>query len=472
MNHNLYWFVLIGIMTVFPLALFPSITDAGDEPELPAGLEDQTKSTEPELPAGLGIEEEPDAEVYSAHTPQEILSDLNGFLDARIGLRTQNDPHEKDFSLGEIRLQGEAQKDLNNFLFSLTTDFLYDPVLDHHTVRLEEGDGFIDIREASVLFSPLEFVDIKSGRQILTWGTGDLLFLNDLFPKDWKSFFIGRDVEYLKAPSDALKISVFTDMVDVDMVYTPRFDSDRFIEGERISFWNNILGSRSGSDEEVEVIKPDQWFRDSELALRISKNIRGYELSVYGYHGFWKSPGGFDPDSGKAIFPDLSVYGMSVRGKLLNGIGNLEFAYYETGDDKDGDDPSIKNSEFRNLLGYEQEIASDLTLGIQYYIEYMLHYNRYLDYLPDGSVKADECRHVITIRISKLLMNQNLKISLFTFYSPSDEDAYLRPLIHYKINDSWTMETGGNIFLGEEDYTFFAQFEKNNNIYMGIRYSF
>ncbi len=74
---------------------------------------------------------------------------------------------------------------------------------------LDSGDGAFDLREASLVFSPSADTDVKVGRQILTWGTGDLVFINDLFPKDWVSFFIGRDVEYLKAPSDALKVSAF-----------------------------------------------------------------------------------------------------------------------------------------------------------------------------------------------------------------------------------------------------------------------
>jgi hypothetical protein len=74
-------------------------------------------------------------------------------------------------------------------------------------------------------------MDVKLGRQILTWGTGDLIFINDLFPKDWISFFIGRDTDYLKAPSDAIKVSLFGEQANLDIVYTPQFDSDRFIEG-------------------------------------------------------------------------------------------------------------------------------------------------------------------------------------------------------------------------------------------------
>ncbi|MHC4544612.1 MAG: hypothetical protein ACYSYL_08810, partial [Planctomycetota bacterium] len=66
---------------------------------------------------------------------------------------------------------------------------------------LVEEQGDFDLREAYIFTQPLEFMDLKVGRQILTWGTGDLIFINDMFPKDWKSFFIGRDTEYLKAPS-------------------------------------------------------------------------------------------------------------------------------------------------------------------------------------------------------------------------------------------------------------------------------
>jgi len=465
-------YISIGIIVVLSVFFPPSVNGEEDEPDLPLGLEDQTKPSEPKLPLGLSTEEKTGPQAPSEKTLPGTVSDFGGFWEVRTSIRTQNDPYEKNISMGETRFQLETQKSIKNFLLSLTNDFLYDPVFDHHTVRLEEGDGFIDLREVNVIFALFNVVDIKLGRQILTWGTGDMLFVNDLFPKDWKSFFIGRDVEYLKAPSDALKISVFTDIADVDLVYTPRFDSDRFIEGERISYWNSILGRRAGSDDKFEVMKPDDWFEDSEAALRISKNIRGYELSAYGYYGFWKSPGGFDPDSGKGTFPDLSVYGMSIRGNLFRGIGNLEVGYYESRDDPDGNNPYIRNSEFRNLLGYEQEIVADFILGVQYYVEYMLDYNTYLDHLPEKAIKADEYRQVITMRLTQFLMNQNLKISLFAFYSPSDQDAYLRPFIHYKINDNWAAEAGGNIFLEAEDDTFFGQFEKNNNVYTGLRYSF
>ena len=86
--------------------------------------------------------------------------------------------------------------------------------------------------------------------------------------------------------------------------------------------------------------------------------------------------------------------------------------------------------------------------------------------------KEEEYRQVMTLRMTKLLMSQNLALGLFVFYSPSDDDAYFRPNINYKIDDHWIVDLGGNFFVGSDKSSFFGQFEKNNNIYLSVRYGF
>jgi hypothetical protein len=312
---------------------------------------------------------------------------------------------------------------------------------------------------------------MKVGRQILTWGTGDLVFINDLFPKDWQSFFIGRDTEYLKAPSDAAKVSLFSDWANLDVVYTPQFDPDRYINGERISYWNSNLGRLAGRDAIVHTDKPNRWFGDSEIAARLYRNIEDYELALYGYRGYWKSPGGQNPTRTKAIFPDLNVYGASIRGSVGKAIANAEVGYYESADDLSGKNPLINNSEMRYLVGYTREIAKNLTMGLQYYVEQMLDYSGYKRYLPSSPAR-DRFRHLTTLRLTKLLMNQNLRCSLFTYYSPSDKDVYMRPIVNYKASDNVAVEVGSNIFFGDHPYTFFGQFHNDTNVYAGLRYSF
>ena len=391
---------------------------------------------------------------------------LNGFFETRAGFRTQNDrTQSKDHTIGEARLQLELGKALERAEFKVKGDLYYDSVL-------ETGEG--DLREANVLLTPVGFADVKIGRQVLTWGTGDLVFINDLFPKDWASFFIGRDDEYLKAPSDAVKASLFSPAANLDVVYTPRFNPDHYVTGERLSYWNSTLGRRAGEDERMhDEGRGDTW-RDCEIAGRLSRNVRGTELALYGYYGFWKTPEGLNPDNGKAFFPRLAVYGASARGAVLGGIGNAEMGYYDSRQDLGGSDLLVRNSELRLLVGYKRELAKDFTGAVQYYVERMMDYGDYKRRLSSAArpTRRDEDRHLVTFRLTKLLMNQNLRLSLFTYYSPSDKDTYLRPKIHYKFSDHLSGEIGANVFVGEDEHSFFGQLEKNTNVYAGLRWAF
>ena len=450
------------------LGVWCPVASAQEEPALPSGLE--AASEEPALPEGLFGE--PKAPKKARPGAARLPFDLTGFWEFRGGLRTRRDPHERDAALGETRLQLELEERGAQSAFKLTADLLYDPVSDHHRVDLERGRGWIDLRETSLLLTPMRFLDLKLGRQILTWGTGDLIFINDLFPKDWNSFFLGRDQEYLKAPSDAAKLSLYSDWANADIVYTPRFDADRYLDGERVSYWNGTLGRRSGHDVRMRADLPKSWLQDDEVAWRLFKNLGGYELAVYGYRGFWKSPAGVDFLSGQVTFPDLSVYGASIRGDVGRGIGHLEVGYYDSEDDGSGRNPLVRNGECRFLVGYEQEVGEDFTAALQYYLEHMMEYGRYRRGLALGARALRKDHHVATFRLTKLLMHQNLRLSLFTYYSPTDQDAYVRPNAHYKVDDRWSVEIGGNVFLGKHDHTFYGQFSKNSNLYVSVRYSF
>jgi hypothetical protein len=261
-------------------------------------------------------------------------------------------------------------------------------------------------------------------------------------------------------------ISAFPAAMNIDLVYVPRFDADRHLTGERISFYQPQGAGVIQTD------LPDAVFGDDEWALRLSKNMGGVELAMYAYDGFWKSPAGQDPARGVATFPRLREYGLSGRGTMGSGIAHLEFGYFDSLDDTAGDDPLVRNGETRLLAGYEREIGHELTLGVQYYVELMTDHGAYVATLQEGAPATDEDRHVLTARLTQQLMNQNLRLTLFGFCSPSDADGYVRPTVAYKVNDAWLVTAGGNLFFGQEDHTFFGQFEDNNNLYAGARYSF
>lgn len=403
-----------------------------------------------------------DLRSFQGYLSDQYQTDLHGFMEVSNGWRLDRGQDEKDASIAEARAQIDLSKDLNWAFLKLKSDFTGDLVTE---------EVVTDLRELNIAASPLDNVDIKAGRQILTWGTGDLLFINDLFAKDWKSFFIGRDDEYLKAPSDALKTSIYFDFANLDLVYIPLFNGSNFVDGSRLSYWNGLAGRIGDRSLTVQDEDLNRFGRDSEFAARLYKNVGSLELALYAYNGFWQTPEGVSPTNLDLVHPRLSVYGFSARGPLAGGIANVEAGYYDS-EDHAGTDPYIRNSEARFLSGLEHELGRDFTGGVQYYLEWKQDYDEYVRHLLPGMKKADEYRSLFTLRLTKLLMNQNLTLSLFTYYSPSDNDIYLRPKVKYKITDQWMAEAGGNIFGGNNDYTFWGQFADNTNLYASLRWSF
>lgn len=409
-----------------------------------------------------------DQDSYDASA--EPFADIGGFVEVRIGARTQSDPREGTLSVSEARLQLDVEKDLSLLSIHVVADLVLDPETNTLDVQIERGRGLVDLRQANIVLSPFAFLDLKIGRQIATWGTGDLVFINDLFPKDWSAFLLGRDIEYLKAPTDAVRVSLFRGAFDAEIVYTPRFDADRFVDGRRVSFFDPVSGGRRGRERPLIVERPDSWFRDDEVAARVYRSLGAHEFALYFYRGFWKSPTGRNAATGASTFPLLSVFGASWRGAVLGGIANAEAGYYR-GRDRLGSDPLVPNDEFRFLVGYERELATELTASWQYYMERILDYGRYSESLP-STTGSDEYRQLMTMRVTKLLLRQTLTLSLFHFYSPSDNDGSLRWNLLCKMTDAARIELGGNHFYGDRDHTFFAQFENNSSIYTAFRYGF
>ncbi len=401
---------------------------------------------------------------------------FTGFGELRGGVRVQRDPFQDRATLGEARLHLESDPVTHErFRLRLAADLMIDSLAEDASIDLERGRGFVDLREAYVLLVPVSFIDAKIGRQILGWGTSTSLFINDLFPKDWEAFLLGRHSELLKAPSDAVKVSLFARIFDLDLVYVPRFDADRFISGDRISFYNPMTNSRAGQNLVVDADVPDRWFEDAEGHARLTRNLGGRELAAYAYRGFWKSPGGFDPMAERFTFPRLAAYGASYRQQLASGIAQMEGGYYDSFDDRSGDDPLVNNSELRGLAGYERawpSLADDLTLGFEYYVEWMQQYDEYVASLPEEAPVRDEVRHLVVLQMQKLLLGQNLTFSLYTYVSPSDRDVYIRTVADYKFEDDLTVFAGANIFSGAEEHTFFGQLETNSNAYVAVRYGF
>ncbi|MEE9613771.1 MAG: hypothetical protein V3W31_02315 [Thermodesulfobacteriota bacterium] len=402
--------------------------------------------------------------------PRASATELHGFLEGAYGAKFADKRGERDrYNLMEARLQ------LKGLYFpALLED--HDGELFFKAEFLADGyddDLYFYFRELNLFLSPAESVDMKLGRQVLTWGTGDFLFVNDLFPKDYVAFFTGRADEYLKRPSDAARLWFFTDAASFDFVLIPVFEPNESLRGERVSFYDGIDGEIVGEGSVRSFEEPPRTAENAELAARAYRTFGSVEGAVYFFRGFYKEPRGvLDASKKEFFYPRLNVYGMSLRGPVWGGIGSVELGYYESRDDRGGGDGSVENSSVKYLFGYTRDMGGELKVGLQWLVEEMLDYGEYRRSLPPEARSRDEFRQLLTLRITKLLRSQTLTLSLFTFYSPTDDDVYLRPSVSYAVSDNLKVTAGANLFSGADDHTEFGQLEGNQNAYVRVRYGF
>jgi hypothetical protein len=402
------------------------------------------------------------------------LADVHGFVETAVGARVSSSggARHEDLSLLESRLQLKKRHFFGAGYLAEKSG-----VLDVKVEGLVDGyfggKTALTVREMNLALTPLRMMDIKIGRQVLTWGTGDYLFINDMFPKDYISFFSGREDEYLKKPSDAVRLSMYFDEVNVDAVLIPLFEPNTIADGDRLSFYDSFQGGIAGEASDRFLAEPAHQPENMEYALRAFRTFGSYELAGYFFRGFYKNPQGYQDEAARRLFyPRVNVYGSSLRGPFLGGIGNVETGYYDSRQDSRGDDRLIENSMWKTMAGYSKDLGSDWNIGLQYLFEQRLDYGRYAQNLLNQDLCFDRYRHVVTQRISKLFKNQTVEWSVFNFYSPSDRDGYLRSSVSYQMTDQWTLTAGVNFPWGDDDYTEFGQMKKNQNIYARVRYSF
>jgi hypothetical protein len=388
---------------------------------------------------------------------------LHGFLQGNYSVDSASaNPDGKDFKVAEERVQLKFDAVRNAFHAFIKADAFYDHL---------DTDAELKLREGYVDFIASNW-DARIGRQIVTWGLGDRVFINDVFPKDHEAFFSGRPLEYLKKAVDGVKLGIYPGFASFEIITVPFFEPDRFPGSNR--FWMYDPMSNITNRNEA---KPATTLENTELALRAYGDLKGFDTSIYFYKGFFRQPSVIPdnrmlPTKLTLSYPKLTIYGASLQGRALDGVLSLEAAYYDSREDRNGNDPLIQNSQTRFLVGYQRQLWEDFTIGLQYYGEYMHDYSTYEDNLPPGFPRDRRLHDLASAQLTQLMLHQTLRLSFFSFYSLSDGDYMVNPEIKYNFSDHIWTAVGANIFGGGKAYSHFGQLSKNDNAYLQIRYEF
>jgi hypothetical protein len=318
------------------------------------------------------------------------------------------------------------------------------------------------VREAFVDYSlgALD-LDLRIGRQVLTWGVSEFLYVNDIFPKNFDAFFTGSGIDRMKEPVDAIRAVNHSRNTDWELVVS-RARADTNPSPERFF----------GSSATRGAIEADRLDDKVDYALRAARHISGWDVAAYlsshrsHQRRFFLESGVFSYDQ-----PRVRHLGASVTGNFASGLVWVEAALEDASQAQENVVSRysfVREAQF--IAGYSRELGSSFSGSVQLNLEFPLKRDEYRRALAPGVDPVDSVLSTLHIRFEKRWRNDAVRAGSQLFLS-DEEDSHINPFAIWSFADGWSVEGGANFFDGAPE-TRYGAFRDDSNLYVLGRYSF
>ncbi len=372
---------------------------------------------------------------------------------------------DMDFSIVQNTL------DLNFSMQTSKVGFKVNPYI----YQYSDKTTVFDVREAYLdLF--FNSFDLRIGKQQIIWGKADGVFITDIIsPKDLTEFLL-RDFEEIRMGVTAVKFDYYIGDNTFELVWVPVFSATKFPEQGSIWAVTPQFPIQPQFDFSRKDIKPS--IKNSEIFAKYSVFSSAIDFEIMGGYTWDADPvihtlKQIDPFTHQLLsltaIPEhhrLTVAGGSFSTTLGPVVIRGEGAYY-WGKYFQSEDPMLKEGVVeKDYLNYL--LGADFTIkGIKFSTQFIQQY--ILDY--DNFIVNNEVNNLMTFLARKdLLSGDTLHLELFSYFGLTDEDGLIRPKISYDITDGVNILLGANIFFGDKGM--FGRFNKNDMVYVKIKYSF
>lgn len=331
-----------------------------------------------------------------------------------------------------------------------------------------DGEPEIGVREAYIdlYFSS---IDIRVGKQAIVWGEAEGAFITDIVsPQDLRSFILS-DFTEIRMGVPAVKAEYFAGPFTIEAVWLPRFVPTNQPDNE--SIWSTEQMSMMSNAE-----LPDDDLENSEFFGKVSYFGSAFNGELMAGYAWDDNPvlEGSAP-APTALHERYTVVGGSFSTTIASVVLRTEAAVYLdrafTTVESVGPPTVFATSDHHQLHGLA---GLDWSLfGIDMSAQYILQYIH--DH--DAALVADEYDHTATFRMRDSNITETLTWELFGYLGFDPEDfsgstnALLRPSLTYSIEDGVEIQSGVEIFLGDESDKF-GQYEDNTMAYVSLRWYF
>lgn len=294
-------------------------------------------------------------------------------------------------------------------------------------------------------------VDLRVGKQIITWGRADALNPTDLLtPKDF-TLLSAKEEDERRIGTAAVKANYYRGEYTLSLIWLPIFNPST------ISL-TAPPGFRLVEDKRSQGRLTEQGF-----AAKLDHTGGDFDWSVSYYYGLDVIP------TGRSVTPTLTQLTHNrihmVGADFARTLGRFglrgEAAFVQT-QDPGGSDVVVKNPYVYYVLGVDHDVTEDLNITMQAYQRFIINYQD-LFTIPDPAVRnvavlnvifhqqMDRIQEGISGRIKAQWWNDTLEAEFLGVWNANRSDFFVRPSVAYAFTDAWKGFMGWDVFNGRKE---------------------
>ncbi len=391
--------------------------------------------------------------------------DFSGYARNYTGMLTGNGNNDFVILQNTLNMNFEASSSVG--------DFKVNPML-----YMTNNDSLIlHLREAYVdLF--FDNFDLRVGKQQIVWGKADGVFITDIVsPKNLFQFLL-PDFDEIRIGVYGAKFDYYLNDNTFEFIYLPVFTPTEYPNPNSVWAVKTDFPVPPIYDYSKEYVKPS--LQNSEFFAKYSTLTEYIDFEIMGGYMWDDDPTMYPslkPDGGGGmnliITPQhnrLSLAGGSFSTTLGPFVFRGETAYY-FGKYFNTITPQINQGVIQKdyihyMLGTDFSVW-DINISAQFIQKAILDYDESIRPTP---IFNDQYNNMATFLARYSMLNETLDLELFSYYDFAYDDALIRPRILYDFSDAINLQFGANIFTGTQGM--FGQYNKNDMLYIKVKYSF
>lgn len=381
---------------------------------------------------------------------------VKGFFDTYHALRTAS---PNDWMASRSRVRGELTLEKGNAGMFVSANAVYNS-------RLKDQSGFF-LREAYLYYNQ-SGLDIRAGRQIMTWGVADAMRITDIIsPMDFTEF-LTQDYDDIRIPVNGIRVKYTRPKWNAEAIVIPvssfyELSTDRdnpwavSLPGVTIPYSINLDGT------------PKKQFGNVEYGGRIGAYLSGVDFNFYGLRTWNKMPvfRKTVAEDGSLLcegeYHRMTMLGADLSVPLGKFVVRAEVAeYFGEAQEPVVNAAVVTRNSTNALVGLDWYAGNDWQLGIQYSHKYISgNMSNVSSYRNSG---------MATVRISKDLLHNTLSLSNFGYIDVANGGIYNRLYADYALTDQIHAFLGYDYFHADKGQ--FAMYGRNSEVWIKLKYSF